>query len=745
MARGTLSENERQCLDGDAKNQMDRRQETEKTLSGDCKPNGLRVRFLDEEGKTERTVSADEVDYSVSKVKKIHILKNRSSSETSILLRNPSLMKRHSSVERRFSDGNTDNLNNNSMSENLNGRISILKNSNSDNLDKTENETDQTKDANGLSFKKNCNVYSVNQAKTLTPERKKSLPLTMPRLIGHKLQENGQCKSILPAEVCLADGASGKDFTSRAIGRLSRGLGKLLRRTNSVRISDPDPVYKVAYLGNVLTGWARGESCIEKPLSTLWRNYQQSTKPDVVMKLSVTNSGLKGFTKEHGLTEYWSHRITYCASPPHYPKLFCWVYRHEGKKLKHELRCHAVLCTKESISKKITEELQIKLRQALVEFKKDRISKQNARLSLANSVYDNPSMPRRKILLSVGATNYRPPLERSKSAPKLGAIEELCSEEDEEEAEMNAKQNIETWTGNTMGNSMIVDEFYTSHTLDRRRQEMKSPRKLSCPEGVMDRTRTDSERSSDVASDKVIDLLAEESKRVDVEHSNNETSQNDEHLESRLHMLESIAETNELAENARNNDSKNVHLLSQSNFLVTDSDDGSVSSGCETASTVTSDTEPSSLPSNFPQEEIQKKHPKNEDDIANFDQRFERSPLTASDKSCSNSTHVVNTDSNISNISSPEEVNHVPIGEKNTFRRRSTYPPLGVDSSILNNFEGSFEPLIDLTDVDSLTSSTETEVFKGTGDNDSACSDESGYSELIDNGKDSIIGNTIMV
>lgn len=255
MARGTLSENERQCLDAGAKSQSERLQEAEKT-NGDSKPNGLRVRFLDEEGKTERTVSADEVDYAVSRVKKIHILKNRSSSETSILLRNASLMKRHYSTERRFSDGQGDNINNNSMSENLNGRLSILK---EDRGDKTESET-ETKDANNQSFKKNCNVYSVNQAKTLTPERKKSIPITMPRLISHKIQENGQSKSILPGEVSLADGIIGKDFTARAIGRLSRGLGKLLRRTNSVRISEPDPVYKVAYLGNVLTGWARGES-----------------------------------------------------------------------------------------------------------------------------------------------------------------------------------------------------------------------------------------------------------------------------------------------------------------------------------------------------------------------------------------------------------------------------------------------------------------------------------------------------
>lgn len=257
MARGTLSENERHCLDAGAKNQSERLQESEKTLS-DCKSNGLRVRFLDEEGKTERMVSADEVDCAVTRVKKIHILKNRSSSETSILLRNPSLMKRRSSSERRFSDGFTDNINNNNLNENLNGRI---KTTEFDKTDKTD-ENDQTKDVNGQNFKKNCNVYSVNQAKTLTPEKKKSLPLTMPRLIGHKIQENGQTRSILPAEGCLADGASGKDFTARAIGRLSRGIGKLLRRTNSVRISDPDPVYKVAYLGNVLTGWARGKSSL---------------------------------------------------------------------------------------------------------------------------------------------------------------------------------------------------------------------------------------------------------------------------------------------------------------------------------------------------------------------------------------------------------------------------------------------------------------------------------------------------
>ncbi|XP_073983408.1 uncharacterized protein isoform X3 [Rhodnius prolixus] len=177
----------------------------------------------------------------------------------------------------------------------------------------------------------------------------------------------------------------------------------------------------------------KGEGCVEKPLSTLWKNYQGSCKPDVQMKVTVTQSGLKAVTKEHGLTEYWSHRITYCAAPTNYPKVFCWVYRHEGRKLKQELRCHAVLCSKESTARRMASDLSFRLAQALIEFKRDKLNKQNARLSLANSVYDNPTMPRRKILLSTGSQNYRPPLERSKSAPKLMSIEESVEEEEEPE------------------------------------------------------------------------------------------------------------------------------------------------------------------------------------------------------------------------------------------------------------------------------------------------------------------------
>lgn len=66
---------------------------------------------------------------------------------------------------------------------------------------------------------------------------------------------------------------------------------------------------------------------MEKPLTTLWRNFTQSSRPDVRMHLTVSGGGLKAKTKDHGLTEYWANRITYCGAPKYFPRIFCWVYR----------------------------------------------------------------------------------------------------------------------------------------------------------------------------------------------------------------------------------------------------------------------------------------------------------------------------------------------------------------------------------------------------------------------------------
>jgi hypothetical protein len=120
--------------------------------------------------------------------------------------------------------------------------------------------------------------------------------------------------------------------------------------------------------------------------------------------------------------------------------------------------------------------LQDNLKIALREFKREKINKQNARLSLAHAAEDNPSMPRRKILLSTGTSNYRPPLERSKSAPKLFAIEENIDEEEEV---------IDDHDKVTLKNCCKEDYLYPSITLGRRRcrrgHSIRRPRIIQTP------------------------------------------------------------------------------------------------------------------------------------------------------------------------------------------------------------------------------------------------------------------------
>lgn len=82
-------------------------------------------------------------------------------------------------------------------------------------------------------------------------------------------------------------------------------------------------------------------------------------------------------------------------------------------------------------------------------------------------------MPRRKIMLSTGANNYRPPLERSKSAPKLFSIEELVDEEEDDEEnldeEARAKKLEEKRKRDEMKTCCKDDHLYPSVTLGRRR------------------------------------------------------------------------------------------------------------------------------------------------------------------------------------------------------------------------------------------------------------------------------------
>ncbi|XP_076335184.1 protein FAM43A-like [Tachypleus tridentatus] len=203
----------------------------------------------------------------------------------------------------------------------------------------------------------------------------------------------------------------------------------------SISITEYDPVYKVLYLGNVVTSWVKGESCVDMALATLWKNYRCNVKQDIHMTLTICNSGLKAVTREHGLTEYWANRITHCTAHPHYPRVFCWVYRHDSRRLKHELRCHAVLISKEDKVWTMVSQLNQRLATALQEFRREKLRRQKARLSVASSLSVLPTVPRRKQLLITGISNFRPPLERARSAPKLTSIEELEEEDDNSESD----------------------------------------------------------------------------------------------------------------------------------------------------------------------------------------------------------------------------------------------------------------------------------------------------------------------
>ena len=232
-----------------------------------------------------------------------------------------------------------------------------------------------------------------------------------------------------------------------------------LFRKRKVSITEKDPTYKVRYLGNVQTTMMKGEGCVDKPTGVLWNNYTKTTNAGIDMKLTLCASGMKAITKEQGLTEYRAHRISYCIAHPKYPKMFVWVYRHEGKKMKVELRCHAVLCKSESKAKVMAIQLHEKLTEALNDFKREKTRRQNTRLLLqrTNSLPGRPggtvdalvsemtpSQPVRTKFLSQGQ-NFKPSINHSTSAPKLGCISEdkeeevsgCILEEDEEEEEVD--------------------------------------------------------------------------------------------------------------------------------------------------------------------------------------------------------------------------------------------------------------------------------------------------------------------
>lgn len=242
----------------------------------------------------------------------------------------------------------------------------------------------------------------------------------------------------------LPSSSISKNLISR-LNQLSSPVTRKLKFWNkkSFQVNQYDPSFKVIYLGNLgMQLWSKDESCLDKPLSTLWNNYLVNMKTEIVMRLTICNSGLKAITRQHGLTQYWSNRLVYCCSHKNYPKIFSWIYRHEGKKMRQELRCHAVFCSSPEKATKMVTLLNQRLACALQEFRREKKSRgpnivTNSNVSPSAQQRLPRTIPLRRQILAKGSANFRPPLERSKSAPKLTSIieEDYEIEDDDEEEE----------------------------------------------------------------------------------------------------------------------------------------------------------------------------------------------------------------------------------------------------------------------------------------------------------------------
>jgi hypothetical protein len=205
---------------------------------------------------TERFVGVDETDRAT--FAKVHILKTRSSSEQNLMLKTSTLRKGYfKSMSILSQKADCDRLNNNTSDADKNHLDSYKLTKSTGCINEESEEKKDECEAMRDAFKKNANVYSVFQAKTVVKERRRSLP-TLPKLIGQKLHEHNQKTMLKNSDSTDLVVAITKDIKDRTFRTLSKGLGRLLKRHSSVNISEPDPVFKVAYLGNVLTGWAKG-------------------------------------------------------------------------------------------------------------------------------------------------------------------------------------------------------------------------------------------------------------------------------------------------------------------------------------------------------------------------------------------------------------------------------------------------------------------------------------------------------
>ncbi|XP_044541119.1 protein FAM43A [Gracilinanus agilis] len=218
---------------------------------------------------------------------------------------------------------------------------------------------------------------------------------------------------------------------------LSR-VGSMFRsKRRKVKITSEDPTYTVLYLGNATTIQARGDGCTDLAVGKIWAK-SEAGKQGTKMKLTISAQGIRMVPADEQAPRrpghlYLLHRVTYCVADPRLPKVFAWVYRHELKHKAVMLRCHAVLVAKAEKAKAMALLLYQTSAAALAEFKRlkrrDDARHQQQQLVGQQGI---PLVPLRKLLLH-GPGCYKPPVERSRSAPKLGPItEDLLGEQQEQ-------------------------------------------------------------------------------------------------------------------------------------------------------------------------------------------------------------------------------------------------------------------------------------------------------------------------
>lgn len=231
-------------------------------------------------------------------------------------------------------------------------------------------------------------------------------------------------------------------------GALSR-VGSMFRsKRKKLHITSEDPTYTVLYLGNATTIQARGDGCTDLAVGKIW-NKSEAGRQGTKMKLTVSAQGIRMVhAEERALRRpghlYLLHRVTYCVADARLPKVFAWVYRHELKHKAVMLRCHAVLVSKPEKAQAMALLLYQTSANALAEFKRlkrrDDARHQQQELVGAHTI---PLVPLRKLLLH-GPCCYKPPVERSRSAPKLGSItEDLLGEQQEEELQEEEEEHLE--------------------------------------------------------------------------------------------------------------------------------------------------------------------------------------------------------------------------------------------------------------------------------------------------------------